>query len=166
MTAITIQGYKFEVPEGAIASIVVGYTLQEEGEVHALRQTKLENLRNNFAAKVKAKLNGAETIPDDDLAALQSEFGEYAVAYKFGLRAPGEARQKLDPVTREMLKLAKDDFAKAYYAKYGEKADKELVAARGEELMDKRRDDYQKRARAILRQREQIATDTLETLGL
>ena len=166
MTAITIQGYKFEVPDGAIANIAVGYTLTEEGEANALRQTKLENLRNNFAPKIKAALNGAESLPADKESALQAEFNDYAMAYKFGVRAAGGPRQKLDPVTREMVKLAKEDFSKAYYAKYGEKADKELVAERSEELLDKRREDYLKRARAILRQREAVATDTLESLGL
>jgi predicted nuclease with TOPRIM domain len=164
--ALTIQGYKFEVPEGVLAKFQPGYTLASEGEAHALKQTLAENLRNNFAAAVKKELNGAESLSEEQVAKLQSEFADYATKYEFGIRQAGEARQRLDPLTREMLRLAKDDFSKAYFTKFGEKADKEMVAERGEELMDKRRDDYMKRAKAILRQREQTSTDTLEALGL
>jgi len=165
MTAITVQGYKFEVPAAVIDGIVVGYVLADEGEVHALRQTKLENLRNNFAPKVKAAYNGDETLSDEKVAALQSEFNTYAEGYKFGIRTGGP-RARLDPLTREMLNLAKDDIRRAYLAKYDEKPETDRVNELAEELIDKRRDDYMKRANAIIRQRHAAGTGTLEDLGL
>jgi hypothetical protein len=165
MTSITIQGYKFEVPPHTIDPYVVGYTLSEEGEAHALKQTKMENLRNNFAPRIKVALNGAETLTDDQVKGLQSDFDKYAEEYKFGVRS-GVTRTRLDPLTREMLSLAKADFKRAYEAKFDEKPDTELVNERAEELIDKRRDDYMKRARAIIRQREASDVGTLEELGL
>lgn len=167
MPSITIQGYKFEVPDAVLAKYDHFLAADAPESLRStVRQTLSENLRNNFAGSVRKALNGAETIPDDALAGLQAEFAAYAEKYEFGVRTAGEARQKLDPITREMLKLAKEDFTKAYFAKYGEKPEKDLVSERVEELVDKKREDYMKRAKAILRQREQVATDTLESLGL
>lgn len=166
MTAITIQGYKFEVPPAVIDPIVVGYTLADEGEAHALRQTKLENLRNNFAAAVKKEMNGGDTLTPEAEAKLHAAFTEYATQYRFGVRTAGEPRARLDPLTKEMLNLAKADFVNAYFAKYKEKPTKENAAEMAEALMNRRHDDYAKRARAIIRQRESAATDTLESLGM
>lgn len=167
MPYITIQGYKFEVPD-AVLDKYDHFLAPEapEGLRSTVRQTLSENLRNNFAGSVRKALNGAETLTDEQVNGLQGEFTQYANKYEFGVRTAGEARQKLDPITREMLKLAKEDFTKAYFAKYGEKPEKDLVSERVEELVDKKRDDYMKRAKAILRQRDQVATDTLESLGL
>lgn len=164
--SITIQGYKFDVPEGAIAKFAVGYVIADEGEASALRQTKLENLRNNFAPKVKVALNGSDTLSDEQIATLQGDFNAYAHDYKFNVRGSGEGRVRVDPLTREMLTLAKDDFRKAYLAKFNEKPEADLVTERAGELIEKRRDDYMKRAKAIMKQRETAATDTLESLGL
>jgi len=166
MAAITIQGSKFEVPGAALDYIVVGYTLVDEGEVHSMRQTKLENLRNNFASTVKDVLNGAEMLTDEQLAELQGKFNEYAVAYKFGARAGGGGGVRLDPLTKEMLSLAREDFKVAYKAKFGENPEKALLTERAEELMNKKHDDYQRRARTILRSKAQVSADTLEAVGL
>lgn len=166
MPHITVQGHKFEVPEGLVAKYAVGYTIADEGEAHALRQTFLENLRNNFAGKVKTALGEAEQLSDEQQSALQNEFASYANEYKFGVRTGGGGAPKRDPVEREMLKLAKDDIAKAYYAKYGEKADKDMLAEKAEELIGLKHDDYAKRARAILRQRESAGNETLASLGI
>jgi hypothetical protein len=168
MTSLTIQGQLFEVPDAAIANIIVGYQLQEEGEVHALRQTKLENLRNNFAPKVKSALDGAESISPDTLTALQAEFAKYALEYKFGVRTAGAPRTRMDEITKEMYNLAKADFREAYFAVIGEKPEKDLVEERAEELMEKRHDDLHRRATAILRQKHAGGDKkaTLEALGM
>jgi hypothetical protein len=76
MASITISGHKFEVPEGVLARYELGYQLQTEGEVAAIRQTLAENLRNNFASTVKAAGNGELT--DEQIAELQAKFNEYA----------------------------------------------------------------------------------------
>jgi predicted nuclease with TOPRIM domain len=167
MPSITIQGYKFEVPDAVLAKYDHFLVPDApEGLRSTVRQTLSENLRNNFAGSVRKALNGAESIPDEQLNGLQAEFAAYAEKYEFGVRTAGEARQKLDPVTKEMFKLAKEDITKAYFAKYGTKIEKDLLLERTDQLVDKERESYMKRAKAILRQREQVATDTLESLGL
>jgi len=165
MTTIQIQAHQFTVPDGAIA-YTVGYTLADDGEVAALRQTKLENLRNNFAGKVKAALGEAETLSPEAQAKLQEEFEAYAHAYKFGVRAAGEGKPKLTPLEREMQKIATDDLVKAYHAKYAEKPSKDFLAERVPQLLEKRHDDIRKRAQAIIRQRDATSAQTLEELGL
>jgi hypothetical protein len=128
MASITISGHKFEVPEGVLARYELGYQLQTEGEVAAIRQTLAENLRNNFAGTVKAAGNGELT--EEQVAELQAKFNEYAATYQFGVRKAGSGapRAPKDPVEREMQKLAKDAVSKAFYAKHGEKIDKEQLA--------------------------------------
>lgn len=166
MPNITVQGYKFEVPEAVIARYEPGYVLQTQGEAHALQQTMLENLRNNFAPRVKKVLDGAESLTPDQTSELQTEFADYAAKYEFGIRQPGQGRKIVDPVEREMFKLAKEDITKAFMAKYNQKPDKETLAEKAEQLIELKSDDYQKRARAIIRQREAVGQETLETLGL
>jgi hypothetical protein len=103
MPNLTINGHQFEVPEGLLSRYGVGYTLATEGEAHALQQVFTENLRNNFASKVKAKLNGSEELTPEDQQALQAEFDQYASKYEFGVRgAGGGPRQVRDPVEKEV----------------------------------------------------------------
>src|SRR5207237_1100368 len=106
----------------------------------------------------------------EKLETLQSEFNEYAEKYQFGVRAAGGGggRRAGDPVEREMLKLARADVTRAYMAKFGEKPNKDWVSEKADELMEKRHDDLAKRAKAILRQREQVADQdaTAQALGL
>lgn len=82
-----------------------------EAEASVLNQTWVENLRNNFAAKVKAavdaipaeeKTNG---IPEGLLTALQTEFNTYASTYTFGIRAP---KAHVDPIEHLAQKIAKE----------------------------------------------------------
>jgi hypothetical protein len=160
MTDITIAGHKFTVPEGVLARYQIGYTLADEGEVSTIRQTLCENLRNNFANKVKTTSNGGE-LTQEQMTALQADFEKYAGEYKFGVRsAGGGGRRVVDPTEREMIKLAKEDIGKAYFAKYGEKLgkdQKEWLEEKVEQLLEAKHDDYAKRARAIMRQREATA---------
>jgi hypothetical protein len=160
----TIAGHQFEIPEAVLAKYAVGYTLSTEGEVNLIRQTITENLRNNFASKVKA-VNGGE-LTDEQHADLQRQFGEYAEKYEPGTRTAGAPRVVRDPVEREMLKLAKDAISRAYMAKYNEKIDKDLLADKAEELLQAKHDEYAKRARAIIKQREQAGADDLASVGL
>lgn len=168
MTTITISGHKFEVPEGVLARYQIGTVLNTEGEVSTIRQTLCENLRNNFASTVKKEANGEGELPEEKRVELQAKFDEYANGYSFGVRAVGGGGTKriIDPVEREMNKLAKDAISKAYQVKYGEKIDKEQLAVAVEKLLEVKHDDYAKRARAILRQREQAGADDLASVGL
>lgn len=90
---ITIQGSQFNVP----APFSEGYTLNA-AEASAMNQLFAENVRNNFAGKMKKAEEKKETVPG------QAELDKYCEEYKFGNRAPGQP--KLDPVTSEAYKLA------------------------------------------------------------
>lgn len=166
MTSITIQGHKFDVPEGVLARYNIGTPLQTEGEVSTIRQVLCENLRNNFAGKVKAKQNGGE-LTEAQVGELQTEFEKYANEYQFGVRSAGTGTRVVrDPIEREMRKLASDAIKKAFKAKYGENPDKDQLAAGIDKLLESKHDEYAKRAKAILRQREQAGSDDLEAAGL
>lgn len=106
-TEITIQGTTFIAPE----PFTEGHTLNAN-EAAALNQLLHENLRNNFAGKVKAAIEEAGgSVENIDGAALQAEFDEYAKGYEFGIRRSGP-RVPLDPVAREAQKIAKGLIAK------------------------------------------------------
>src|SRR5438105_3071740 len=98
MTDITIQGHKFEVPEGVLAKYAIGYTISTEGEASTMRQTLCENLRNNFAGKVKSKGENGSELTEEQIAELQREFVTYAEKYEFGVRSVGGPRTVRDPV--------------------------------------------------------------------
>lgn len=97
-TQITVQGKQFTAPQPYTAGHVLN-----EGEASALNQVLAENLRNNFASKMK---NAAEAEGDAKKELTQEDFDAYAQSYKFGVRAGG-TRVVTDPVTREARKLAK-----------------------------------------------------------
>ena len=111
---ITVQGLTFEAPQPYKA----GTHELTEGEASALNQTLAENLRNNFAPKVKSaaedyrKANGmdegAEVAVDQlDTESLQEEFIKYAGEYEFGVRrAAGGTRVPVNPVEREAHRIA------------------------------------------------------------
>jgi Asp-tRNA(Asn)/Glu-tRNA(Gln) amidotransferase A subunit family amidase len=136
MSQLTIAGHQFQVPDALLAKYNVGYTLSTEGEAHALQQTFTENLRNNFASKVKAKLeNGNTELSPEDQAALQAEFDAYAAKYEFGIRQPGQVRVAKDPVEREVRKMAGGAISERYRAKYNEKPSKEWLDEKVTELL-------------------------------
>lgn len=97
MEQITIAGHAFNAP--------VRYEEGHEctdGEASALNQTYHENLRNNFAKKVKDAIE-AKTF---DAAKMQTEFDAYATAYSFGIRTGGGGSTR-DPVMAEAMNIAK-----------------------------------------------------------
>ena len=98
MSKITIAGREFQVDpryaEGHVLNV---------NEASALNQTFFENLRNNFAGKMK---DGA--IPE---AELDSKFAEYAASYAFGVRTGGGGGSR-DPVEVEAMNLARDAIKK------------------------------------------------------
>jgi hypothetical protein len=167
MPNITIAGHQFEVPEGVLAKYDnFMHPDAPDGLRHTVRQIITENLRNNFAKKVKDKANGGKLAPDAH-AALQTEFNTYADKYEMGVRSAGSAvRVVRDPLEKEMQALAKTAIQKAYFAKHGEKVGKEQLAAAVENLLSAKHDEYEKKARAILKQRESVGTEDLAAAGL
>lgn len=132
---ITIAGHAFTVP----VRYSEGHTLTA-GEASALNQTYHENLRNNFASKVKDLKKNADgtdrELTDADLSDLQAKLDEYAAEYQFGVRSSGGSRTPVDPVAREALNLARAAVRAALKEK-GVKADKEQIEALAEGLVAK-----------------------------
>lgn len=97
MEQITIAGETFTAP----TPYAEGHTL-DANEASALNQLLHENLRNNFAKKVK----DAKEAGTFDLAAFQAQFDQYADGYKFGVRTGGGGGRTTDPVKREAMEIA------------------------------------------------------------
>lgn len=103
--SITIQGITFQVPQPYEAGDIL-----KANEAGALNQTYAENLRNNFANKVKeAKEKAGDGEVDVDV--LQSELDDYAENYEFGVRT-GSGRSG-DPVMTEAMDIMRDKVRKA-----------------------------------------------------
>jgi len=112
-TAITIQGLQFEVAQPYAAGHVL-----TEGEASQLNQVRAENIRNNFAAQIKAAIEAhrkANSLPDDaevavtdlDKDTLDEKLAKYDEDYEMGLRGgPSGPRTPVDPVMREAHRIA------------------------------------------------------------
>lgn len=100
--ALTIQKIEFQAP----APYNEGDTMNL-AEANTLNQTLGENLRNNFADKVKKAVEaaGEAGLSAESTERLRVEFAEYAASYEFQGRR--QRRETLDPVGREALKMAK-----------------------------------------------------------
>lgn len=96
---IKISGVIFQVP----SRYTEGHSLTAP-EAAALNQVLAENLRNNFAEKVKAALKSGD-FSDEDEHKLQLEFAEYASEYEFNRKR--KVKTHNDPVVKEARKLAK-----------------------------------------------------------
>jgi hypothetical protein len=77
-------------------------------EAASLNQTFAENIRNNFAAKVKEQDEAGSF--DQDTA--QSQLNDYMTEYEFGQRRGGGGRVS-DPVEARALEIAKDKVREA-----------------------------------------------------
>lgn len=94
---ITIQGTVFKVP----IRYAAGHVLTE-GEASALNQTFHENLRNNFASKVR---DGVEAgLP---IETIQQQLDDYASDYQFGQRGGGGGFRG-DPVMTLAMNIARE----------------------------------------------------------
>jgi hypothetical protein len=100
---ITIQGKPFNAPQ----PYAEGHTLTAV-EASVLNQTYAENLRNNFAGKVKKNAEDREKDPSIPEYGSQEDFDAYAGSYSFNLRGTGGA--KSDPVMSEARAMAKKAF--------------------------------------------------------
>jgi hypothetical protein len=163
MPQITIQGHSFDVPHDP--SIVPGTPL-DENMAASLQQTRLENIRNNMAARIKRLLNGHDQLEESQLRQIQDEVQRYASEYKFGVRAAGAPRVTRDPVQREMLRLAKEDLAAAYFAKHNERLRGDALNENAQKLIDARHADYAERARRNIRDREAVGEEVLSAAGV
>lgn len=152
--------------QGIILSAALPY---EEGhvltanEASSLNQTWVENLRNNYAGKVKEvleKLGGAENLTDEGLEELQKDFDSYQDGYEFGVRGGG--REAMDPVFSQALKLAEGKVKEALKNKGHKLADvgREKIRELAEQAVDSN-PAFMESARTIVEQ-TQAAADALK----
>jgi hypothetical protein len=94
---ITIQGNAFRVP----IRYAPGHQLND-GEAGALNQTFHENLRNNFASKVRDGIEAGVPVET-----LQQQLDDYANDYQFGVRTGGGGFRG-DPVMTLAINIARE----------------------------------------------------------
>lgn len=158
MTKINVAGQSYEVADHP--EIAVGVPMNE-GHVRALQGLLAATLRNRFTQNLKGKENvNAEQV--------QADINTAAAAFQFGvsMRGKGGGRAPADPVEREALNIAKNTIAMAYHARFGSKIAGEALTTAANELLEKRGDEYRKRAREALRERARAGADVLDSLGL
>lgn len=126
MEQITISGKVFNAP----LRYEEGHELSA-GEASALNQTYHENLRNNFAKRVKEAVENGGFDQD----ALQTEFDKYAQDYQFGVRSGGGGAPR-DPVMAEAINIAKGKIREALKKKQ-QKADAAAITEAAKKLVSK-----------------------------
>ncbi len=152
-STITIQGLQFSVP----APFVEGHTLRQN-EAEVLNQTYAENIRNNFAGKVKVALAADEAL---DPNALQIQLNQYVEGYDFGVRRGFGERAVRDPIATEARKLASEAVRKALQKKgisikeIGKEKYKELV----DSIFTKNAEVLTARAREIIKLKSSIGEE-------
>lgn len=91
---IVIQGRTFQGP----APFAEGYVCTA-ADAAALNQTLAENLRNNFAARMKKAAEEGQQLS-------QADFDAYAADYSFGARQPRAVKNPVDAEERKLAKAA------------------------------------------------------------
>lgn len=147
---VTIQETSFEVP----TPFTEGYTLSEN-EASALNQLLIENVRNNFAAKIKKAEEAKTAIPT------QAELDAYVEGYEFGERSGGGRTS--DPVEREAMEIAREKVRQALQKKGHKIAD--VKAATITQLAQDALEKYpsiREQAKAVVAARQAAGAEELD----
>lgn len=155
MPQIKIAGHDFNIED----RYAEGHTLTAN-EAAALNQTRRENVRNNFASKVKKVVEEG-----GDVTSLQSDFDTFANGYEFGARVVGGASTaSRDPVMTEARALARKAIDAALKAEGRSRKDiaEEKYKAAVEQLAQ--REDIMEQARTIAEQKKAVANVSLNEL--
>lgn len=147
--SVTIQGAEFTIP----AVFTPGHQLSE-GEASQMNQLLAENVRNNFAGKMKARAEKGEP------AYTQEDLDAYVAEYEFGVRKAGTGEARLSPVEREARRIARDRISAALKSR-NQKVEKEQMETLVSQLSV--RPDIVKEAEKRIRAVEKIS---IEELGL
>jgi hypothetical protein len=154
---VTISGFQFSIPE----PIEEGHQVNAN-EAAALNQVLAENVRNNFAARVKkAQENG------EDQDTLQAELDQYVAEYEFGVRrGGGGATPSKDPVEKEAENLAKAKVKEALKAKGHKISDvsNEKIAELTRNALDKY-PEFREQAKQIVEARQSVGSEIMEDIG-
>ncbi len=155
---ITIQGHSFNVPD----RYSEGHVLTAN-EASALNQTFHENLRNNFASKVKEVKGEAEGLSAEQVIDLQSKLDAYAESYVFGVRSASGPRAPADPVGKEAFSIARDAVRAAIRKKGLNPANFEAkqIAELATKALDSNLDRFTAMAKQRIAEREAIASEEL-----
>lgn len=160
-TTLVIQGIEFQVPQPYAAEHVM-----TGPEAVALNQVFAENMRNNFAPRVKKAIEEApeKSALNVDLVKLQKDFLGYCKIYEFGVRRTRSTAPS-DPVEAEALTLA-IGVIKAAARAAGQKAllaDKDAINDLAKKLIER---DPQYRESAVKRIEAQraVGAQALEDL--
>lgn len=138
---IIIQGQRFTIPSPYAA----GPADLTVSEAEAFNQLYADNIQSAIAKR--------KTLPS------QRELDEYCASYTLGSRSAARVRDK---ITREMRDLARDAIQRAYYARHGEKLEKDECELAIDRLLEQRHEEYLERAKANIERREALAKETLE----
>ena len=106
---LNIYGQEFTVTQ----PFAEGHVLTP-GEAKQLNQVRAENVRNNFASKIKEAVEAGDTAK---LNEVREAFAKYDAEYVMTLSSVGTSRST-DPVEREARSLARE-YLKAHLAKSG-----------------------------------------------
>lgn len=152
---ITIQGLTFDVDDKYAEGHIV-----TANEANALNQTRAENLRNNFAGKVKEakdEVGEGNELSEETVTALKEDFAKVRDEYEFGVRGGGV--RITDPVQKEARRLATDQVHAAIKAKHGklDAVPKDNITALIDQLSA--REDIQNLAKANIEAAKSLALD-------
>jgi hypothetical protein len=160
---ITIQGHDFPVSP----RFEEGHQLTEI-EADVLNQTYYENLRNNFAGRIKAarkehNVEEGQPLPEHVYQNLQGDFATYAKEYEFGVRrtstGPGA-----DPVRAAALTMARTAIKDALrQAKKLKETPTEAIEAAAERLIQSQ-PQFLEKARVAVEERKANADAALRAL--
>jgi hypothetical protein len=164
MPNLTIAGQVFDVADDP--KIAVGTPLTE-GMVASLQQTRRENIRNNFAAKVRdATEDGEVELSQTDYQQLQDQLNEYAASYEFGVRSTG-VRRVTDPVEKEARDEVRRTIQQRHYALHGKRVTGEALTEAVDAVMTgPHADEYRQIARERLEERDRRGEAMLAQTGL
>lgn len=160
---ITVQGLSLAAPQ----PYEEGHALTVN-EASVLNQTYLENLRNNYAGKVKKacednNVENAVDLHDTVKATIQTDFDTYCEAYEFGVRGGRES----DPIRSQALTMATERVKAALKSKGVKLADVgvEKIRAMAETAVDTK-PAFMQKAKEIVDARNAAADELAVDLDL
>ncbi len=153
--AVTVAGKTFNMPllftEGQEITL-------SAGEASQFNQVFHENIRNNFAKKVKDADTEGKFSQED----FQALIDKYAEDYEFGTRKSSGPRTPSDPVAKEALKIAIEAIHNHIRSQGKKPTDfkVESIKALAAKLVEQRPDITEK-AKAIVAERQVVAGESL-----